>query len=156
MWSVRKVSVWLATVAGLGRAPVAPGTWGSLIGLGAGVLTLRIGSPAPLWLLLPVKFAVCAWLAGLAERELDRHDPPEIIIDEVWGMAVIPIAVPAIAASAWGLLAAFLLFRAFDIVKPPPLKALSRLPGGWGIMADDAGAAAYTALLLWLWLRFMA
>ena len=153
MWSVRKVSVWLATAAGLGRVMIAPGTWGSLLGLGAGLLTLRIGSPVPLWLLLPVKFAVCAWLAGVAERELDHHDPPSIIIDEVWGMAVIPIAVPAIAASAWTLLAAFLLFRAFDIVKPPPLKMLATLPGGWGIMADDAGAAAYTILLALLWVR---
>ena len=150
---VRKACVVLATAGGLGRLPAAPGTWGSLLGLGAGWLTLRVELPAPLWLLLAVKFAACAWIAGVAERALDRHDAPEIVIDEVWGMAAVLVILPASAASAWSLLAAFALFRAFDILKPPPLKMLARLPGGWGIMADDAGASAYTILLLLFWVR---
>ena len=85
-----------------------------------------------------------------AERTLEIIDTPAIILDEVCGMALVVLANAALISSPVALLIAFLLFRVFDIVKPPPLRRLARLPGGWGIMADDLGAAAYTLAILWL------
>jgi phosphatidylglycerophosphatase A len=138
----------IATVGGLGRAPVAPGTWGSLVGLLVGAMSLRLARAPSLLILLAVAWCLGAFLCALAERELNRHDPPAVILDEVLGMAAVVIVLPWTLTS-WGRLAiAFLLFRAFDVSKPPPVRQLACLPGGWGIMADDAGAAAYTALAL--------
>ena len=130
--------------------PLAPGTWGSLVGLLLGVVAARTMS----WLIevsvLAVLFPICALVCGQAERRLGQHDPSSVILDEVWGMAAVIVAVPSIAAS-WPLLAvAFLLFRTFDIAKPPPLTQFANLPAGWGIMADDFGAAAYTICVLWV------
>jgi phosphatidylglycerophosphatase A len=89
-------------------------------------------------------------ICSAAERQIGQHDPPAIILDEVWGMAAIVMVLPWVAVSWMWPLTAFLGFRLFDIVKPPPLKLLARLPAGWGIMADDFGAAAYAIILLWL------
>ncbi|MBI2104213.1 MAG: phosphatidylglycerophosphatase A [Candidatus Omnitrophica bacterium] len=140
----------MATVGGLGRVPWAPGTWGSVVGLALGWLAAHTISPALGWTLLVLTFAGCAHIGTRAERQLAQHDPPAVILDEVWGMAAVVIALPWTAAS-WGwLLGALALFRVFDIVKPPPLKRLARLPAGWGIMADDAGASAYTILIVWV------
>lgn len=138
----------LATCGGLGRLPKAPGTWGSLVGLLLG-LTVAHAAPAVLAVAGVLSFLGASVVCGVAERHSGRHDPSEIVLDEVWGMAAVMTAVPA--ARIWPLgLAAFVLFRAFDIAKPPPLRQLARLPGGWGIMADDAGAAAYAILSLWV------
>jgi len=140
----------VATVGGLGRVPWAPGTWGSAVGLVIGVLLVRI-LPQTMWgPLLALSFAAAAVLCTHAERRLRQHDPPIVILDEVWGMAAVLLMLPWVSASRLWLLAAFLLFRLFDIVKPPPLKRLARWPGGWGIMADDLGAAGYTVLAIWL------
>jgi phosphatidylglycerophosphatase A len=167
---MRRLAVALATVAGLGRVPWAPGTWGSLVGLGIGWAARGLSGP---WLAMLGGLAFLAAVAActVAERELSRVDPPAIILDEVWGMAAVAAALPSLdvardgtlsgvewvppSARSWELLlAAFFLFRVFDIVKPPPLKRLARLPAGWGVMADDAGAALYTlvtlGLALWL------
>jgi phosphatidylglycerophosphatase A len=96
--------------------------------------------------------AVVATLVGIPAgtiiaRELGRKDPGEVVIDEVAGQ-LIPLC---IAAPTWKyLLAAFILFRGFDIVKPPPLRQLERLPGGAGIMLDDVAAGIYALLVLLL------
>ena len=71
-------------------------------------------------------------------------------------MAAIIMALPWLSASPWRLMAAFGLFRFFDIAKPPPLRRLERLPSGWGIMLDDLGAAIYTVLTLWVVTKIMA
>ena len=151
------VSSIVATVGGLGYLPWAPGTWGSAVGLILGLLCVRTLSWSAALIALPLSFVVGALVCTHAERALGQHDPPAVILDEVWGMAAVILIFPWITFS-WALLVvAFLSFRAFDILKPPPLKRLARLRGGWGIMADDAGAAAYTALVLfvaaWLWVR---
>ena len=146
--SMHRVATLVATVGGLGRLP-APGTWGSLAGCWLGLLALdRVTT---LWrgLIVVGLFLVGALVCTRAERHLGRHDPSEIILDEVWAMMAIIaglaqfVRMPQLAF--WSLLT----FRFFDIVKPPPLRWLARLPAGWGIMADDAGAAAYTLLLCW-------
>ena len=147
---LRRAATVAATLGGIGWSPWAPGTWGSAVGLLLGLLAVRIISPPLAVLVLALTFLVGVSCCARAERSLDRHDPPAVVLDEAWGMAAILMTLPWTTRSAPWCLAAFLLFRVFDIVKPPPLKRLANLPGGWGIMADDLGAAAYTVLLLWL------
>ena len=146
----RDVWTFLATVGGLGRIPLAPGTWGSGVGLLLGVLTVRALRHPVSPLLLIGSFVVAALICAQAERALRRHDPPMVILDEVWAMWAIVVVLPWISVSWSRLLVACLLFRLFDITKPPPLKHLAHLPSGLGIMADDLGAAVYTVLILWV------
>lgn len=148
-----------ATCGGVGRAPFAPGTWGALVGLALSpalaALAASVATPAgapPR--ALETLFALAICLAGVpicarAAVLLGRgKDPGAIVYDEMAAMPLVLLAVPAPARSAAVLAAAFLLFRVFDIAKPFPCKALERLPAGWGIMADDWGAAAWAAAAL--------
>ena len=147
----------VATIFGVGRLPWAPGTWGSVIGLALGVGVAQVVSRPAAWLLLAAALIGAVFACGRAEQQLGRHDPPVVILDEAWAMAAVIITLPWLTYSWRFMLCAFVLFRTFDIIKPPPLRRLARLPGGWGIMADDLGAAAYTTLILWLalnlWMR---
>ncbi len=146
-------AVFVATVGGLGRIPWAPGTWGSVVGLALGWAVVHWLQAVYVGPLLVISFVVGALICTEAERALHRHDPPAIILDEVWGMVCVLALLPWTILSSTRLLIAFLLFRAFDITKPPPLKSLARWPKGWGIMADDLGAAVYTSCVLWLGMR---
>ena len=150
MITLGQLAVLISTVSGIGRLPLAPGTWGSLVGLALGAVAAQLVTPAMAWVLLIGDFILGAWCCGLAEEELGRHDAPAIILDEVWGMSAVYILLPWTTHSVVLVAIAFLLFRAFDIIKPPPLRWLARLPGGWGIMADDLGAAAYAVAALLL------
>jgi phosphatidylglycerophosphatase A len=139
----------LATALGAGYAPIAPGTWGSAVGL-----LLWFALPSSVWIqaLAIVAVAVAGvWSGGVAERHFGRTDPGEVVIDEVAGMLVTLFLNPV---SWWGAVAGFLLFRAADIVKPFPARRLEGLHGGFGIMADDvmAGIYANLALRLCIWL----
>jgi len=137
------VPIVLATALGAGYAPIAPGTWGSAVGL-------------LLWLVLPtstlvqalaivVVLAAGVWSGGVAERHFGRTDPGQVVIDEVAGMLVTLFLNPV----GWvGAFVGFLLFRAADIVKPFPARRLERLHGGLGIMADDVMAGIYANLAL--------
>ena len=150
----RSIATCIATVGEVGQIPWGPGTWGSLVGLLLGGLSTRVfglsGREAVISLAL--SFLIGAWLCGRAERDWRRHDAPAIVLDEVWGMATVCLLLPATTLSWPRALIALAGFRLFDIAKPPPLQQLARLPGGWGIMADDLGASAYT-LLLFILLR---
>jgi len=89
--------------------------------------------------------------ATLEERASGRKDPNHIVIDEVAGQLVTLIACPLM----WQpLLAGFILFRGFDILKPPPVRMLERLPEGTGIVVDDLGAGIYAFIVLQLLLHF--
>lgn len=149
----RGAAVFVATVGGLGRIPWAPGTWGSAVGLALGWLIVRALPVVSVGPVLVISFVAGALVCTSAERALNRHDPPAVILDEVWGMVFVIVLLPWTVASSARLFIAFLLFRVFDIAKPPPLKALARWPGGWGIMADDLGAAVYASCVLWLGMR---
>jgi phosphatidylglycerophosphatase A len=93
-----------------------------------------------------VLFLLGAWSGTVAERHFGGVDPGPVVIDEVMGMLVTLFMHPV----GWpGAIAAFLLFRAFDILKPYPADRLERLPGGVGVMADDGMAAIYANLGLW-------
>ncbi|MBI3323855.1 MAG: phosphatidylglycerophosphatase A [Candidatus Omnitrophica bacterium] len=142
-----RLALLIATGGGLGYIPIAPGTAGSLLGLVLGVWLLR-GPVALQAAELLAGLLLAVWSATIAERELRVRDPSCVVVDEVVAMAGIVSVAPWSCASPVWLLVAFGLFRAFDIIKPPPLRALARLPDGWGVVADDVGAAIYTVVLL--------
>jgi phosphatidylglycerophosphatase A len=140
----RTIPLTLATVFGVGYVPVAPGTFGSAVGL----LVWWTLDRAPAGVqasTIVVLFVVGSWSGSIAERYFGRTDPSQVVIDELMGMLITLFLNPV----GWpGAVAAFLLFRIADIVKPFPADRLERLPGGMGIMADDAMAAVYANLAL--------
>lgn len=140
---VERAALLISTALGVGYVPFAPGTFGSAAGL---VLWwLLPASPVVHAVVIAALFLVGAWSGSVAERHFQRSDPGQVVIDEVLGMLMTLFMVPV----GWpGALAAFLLFRAADIVKPYPANRLERLPGGVGVMADDAMAAVYANLAL--------
>ncbi len=144
----------VATFFGAGRLRPAPGTWGSLTTVLLWWLLAAHLPPAariPVILLLTViVVAVGIPAATLEERGCGRKDPHHVVIDEVAGQLVALIACPLV----WqALLAGFILFRGFDIVKPPPVRSLERLPEGTGIVVDDLGAGVYALIALQLLLH---
>jgi len=136
----------LATLWGLGKSPLAPGTLGSLVG---GLLCLPLLLlPWPAHLAAAAMVAgVAVWAAGQTAAALGRPDPQVVILDETAGMLLAAILLPA---TPYELAAAFLLFRLFDVVKPGPLERLERLPGGWGIVLDDLAAGLLARGSWWL------
>lgn len=149
----------IATGAGAGLSPVAPGTFGAAEGVGiflaAHALAINYFLLSPrstlvLFVILnAVVFAVGVWAAGRACRICELDDPSQVVVDEVSGQ-LIALAPLAVAPSALGVVAAFVLFRLFDIVKPYPIARLERLHGGLGVMSDDALAGLFAAALVWL------
>ncbi|MDA1201360.1 MAG: phosphatidylglycerophosphatase A [Planctomycetota bacterium] len=150
----------IATCGWVGRIPFAPGTFGSLVGL---PLSLATGAAAT-WLagrpaasavpipavaieaaILAVFFLAAIPICTRAASLLASKDPGPVVIDEAVAVPVVLLAVPPAARGLVILAAAFVLFRLFDILKPPPVRQLERLPRGLGIMADDIGAAALAA-----------
>jgi phosphatidylglycerophosphatase A len=137
------VAVAIATVGGVGRAPLAPGTVASALTIA--VLWWFGPPPVVLAALVGVVTALGTWAAGEAERALGAKDPGAIVVDEVAGMTLAVLAVPLTPAVA---LVAFLLFRIFDVLKPFPANASQRLLGGVGVMADDLIAGLYALALV--------
>ncbi len=169
-WTDRLV-VWIAQGFGSGLLPAGPGTWGSLVGV-IWLWALLIQGSAILWIVLVLGSILLA-VAGCARAEkiLGQHDPGSVVLDEI-------VAVPLtflgpwialgtfppiswknpgrIGAEFWPeFLVGFLAFRAFDIAKPGPIGRIQRLPGGWGVVADDvlAGLAAAVVTGLFTLLR---
>lgn len=144
-----------ATFFGIGRMKPGPGTWASLATV---LLWTAVGSRLP----LPYRAGVSLGLVFLVtligipaatamSRASRLKDPQVVVIDEVAGQLVALIAVPL----TWKcLLAGFILFRGFDIVKPPPVWQLEKLPEGTGIMLDDVAAGLYALVVLHLLIRF--
>lgn len=152
-----RLAVFVATAGYCGYFPIAPGTIGSAAGLVVYLLVWWAGSPIVETALIVALFAAGVWAGTTAERYFGGIDPGPVVVDEVVGMLVTLAFIPV----GWsGALAGFFLFRVFDVVKPWPARALERLHGGLGVMADDAMAAVYAnlslRLLLWLlpeWIR---
>jgi len=143
----------LAYGLGSGLSPVAPGTLGTVAAIPL-FLLMRPLAPGMYLAIVGCLFLIGIWLCGVTAREMGLHDPGGIVWDEIAGMYMTLLVAP-FTLSAWIL--AFLLFRAFDIVKPWPIRDLDhRLGGGLGIMLDDLAAALYAAILLALYGWLMA
>jgi phosphatidylglycerophosphatase A len=151
-------SIWAtltATFFGIGYLKPGPGTWASAatVLLWAGLATAL----KPPWR-TPVAYALalCVILIGIpaassVARASGSKDPQWVVIDEVAGQLIALIAVPL----AWKtFLASFILFRGFDIVKPPPVRQLEKLPAGSGIVLDDVAAGIYAQIVMQLLLHF--
>ncbi|MFL6210595.1 MAG: phosphatidylglycerophosphatase A [Pyrinomonadaceae bacterium] len=155
----------LAT-CGVGLIPLAPGTWGSFVGvllylgLRTTILRLHTQAHADGWTLPPSGVVLNAfmlplivglalagiWAATRCEVLLKRKDPGAVVIDEVVGQLIVFACVPF--GGRWALLVGFVAFRLFDIWKPYPVRRLEALESGLGIMADDVLAGFYAAALL--------
>jgi len=134
----------VATGFGSGYSPIAPGTAGSLVGLGWFWPLSRLSGGAQAAALVVVFFVGVAASTDLARR-MGAHDPGRAVVDEVAGMWASLLLVPW---SASGAIIGFVLFRVMDVVKPYPARSLESLPRGWGIMADDMMAGLYANLTL--------
>jgi phosphatidylglycerophosphatase A len=152
-----RLSWLIATFFGVGYLQPGSGTWASAITVALWWAAARVINAA--WLApVAVLVAVAVTVIGIpastvVARESGRDDPGFVVIDEVAGQMIALIAIPL----NWKyLLAGFILFRSFDIVKPFPLRRLERLPAGTGIMMDDVGAGLYALVLLHAWRYFMA
>jgi phosphatidylglycerophosphatase A len=146
---MRSLIIFIATGAYSGFSPIAPGTAGSLVG--ALVVWLAFG---PLWshsqplglVVFVAAFAISCWIAGRAEVIFKEPDSSKIVIDEVLGMAATMYGNPLTAP--W-MLAGFVLFRVFDVMKPFPADWIDRrMEGGTGVMLDDLVSAIYANILL--------
>ena len=170
------VALAIAT-CGVGYIPIAPGTWGSLVGVGIYVLltrwTLQVSFAAlkgsdfllawhdvgtsvlvicVLLLVVIVLSMVGIWAASRAERLFGRKDPGAVVIDEVVGQLVTFAFVPPLFLGGpsypFKIVIGFVLFRTFDIVKPYPIRQLEKLPSGLGIVIDDIAAGFYAGTAL--------
>lgn len=139
------VAVFIATFGYVGYFPIAPGTAGSLAALLLYAAVRWVGTPGVELLTIVAVFAIGIWAASGTERALNRKDPGPVVIDEVLGMLITLAFLPL---SWWGIAVGFLLFRVLDVIKPFPAGRLEHLPGGLGIMADDAMAGVYGQIVM--------
>jgi phosphatidylglycerophosphatase A len=166
-----RLALFIATAAGLGYLPKAPGTWGSLLGVLIYALTEHFypyhrfsiavhwvevpllthalwnaGTVLPLALFIAV---IGVWASSRVSHFSGQKDPQFVVIDEVSGQLFTYLF--AVTVANWKyLLLGLILFRVFDIWKPFPARQAESLPGGWGIMTDDWVAGVYAAIGLWI------
>jgi phosphatidylglycerophosphatase A len=147
---VSPLSSQLATFFGIGRIPFASGTFASAAALLLGVLLVPLGWQA-LAAVAVVAVAVGVWACDRHACALGVCDPSECVLDEVAGqwIGLIPVAFYAHPFDWRPYALSFFLFRLFDVAKLWPLSAAERLPGGWGVMADDVLAGLFTAGLVY-------
>jgi len=140
----------VATAGGVGFAPKAPGTAGSIVGVAIYLLLDRTGSGAYYPHAIIFFFSVGVWASSRAEH-LWGHDAQRIVIDEVVGqMITFGMAAGRYSLSALYVVLGFGLFRLFDILKPFPIRHLERFKGGLGVILDDVGAGFYALAVLTL------
>ena len=138
-----------ATFFYIGKLKPGPGTWGSAATV---IIWYGLTRVIPLYAqtLAAILLALAVILAGIpaatrVARAYGRKDPQFVVIDEVAGQLITLIAIPITWKS---LLAGFILFRGFDILKPPPIRSLERLPEGTGIVLDDVGAGIFALIVM--------
>jgi phosphatidylglycerophosphatase A len=155
------------STCGVGYLPLAPGTWGSLVGVAFYLLLwslsqrvlfanaairrftlLEVATPQMAFMLMVIFLVSMAgiWAASRAERLFQRKDPGVVVIDEVAGQMIALLPGPFYVHTWWSIISAFVLFRAFDIWKPYPIRRLEKLESGLGIMADDIVAGIYAVI----------
>ena len=145
----------IATFFGIGNLKPGPGTWGSLAAALIWLALSRVISPRfqaeVLASLIVIVIALGIPAASAVARSSQTKDPQNVVIDEVAGQWITLLFAPI----AWKtVLAGFILFRGLDILKPPPVRQLERLPEGTGIVVDDVAAGIYALLVMQLLLHF--
>ncbi|MBV9303896.1 MAG: phosphatidylglycerophosphatase A [Acidobacteriaceae bacterium] len=145
-----RVALVLATWFGCGYFPWGPGTIGSLAALLIGVLAHIYWGFGRTELLIAalVLIAPAIWASTQTARLVEKNDPAVVVVDEVLGQWITLLGATSLRWKSF--IAAFLLFRLFDIWKPWPVREFERLPEGLGIVADDIAAALYAALILFI------
>jgi phosphatidylglycerophosphatase A len=156
----------LTSCFGLGRLPLAPGSWGSLPpAIIFGLACYFGGSDLVVFLLLLAFFIfgsiICLKFSYAAVVATGKNDPNEVVVDEVAGQALTFMAMPFVTGQDLSgrqvlviVVLGYFLFRLFDTVKPWPSYRLEELPGGWGILADDLMAGVYAGLALVIAAKF--
>jgi len=143
----RVAAEWIGTVFYIGKLPLAPGTWASIFA----VLCWYFLFQSVNHFVLPAISIFLFLIGGIASdtivKDTKEHDPSRIVIDEWVGQWVALSMMPINIRTG---VVAFVAFRIFDIIKPGPVKKMEKIPGGWGIMADDvmAGIMAYFVVLI--------
>jgi phosphatidylglycerophosphatase A len=147
-----------ATLGPIGRKLPAPGTWGSLAGLLYFAVFFYRVAVVPQVLASALGALLAVGLCGEAEIRLRKKDPGEVILDEFVAMPLCFLGWSEVARvwPPWAvLIAGFLLFRFYDILKPLGIRRLQGLPGGWGVVIDDTAAALAACATLhvaaWVW-----
>lgn len=152
---------------GVGYIKIAPGTWGSIVGVGL-YLLIRLAEfgiwqigltrgwrveQLDAWRIVAHLFiiiltsAIGIWAADRAAKILNKKDPQQVVIDEIAGQFIALMFVP-LNVSWWLILVGFVLFRFFDILKPYPINSMQELPGGFGVVVDDLVAGIYAAVVM--------
>ncbi|GBH26472.1 phosphatidylglycerophosphatase A family protein [Burkholderia vietnamiensis] len=135
---------------GSGLAPFLPGTFGTLFGWLTFVVLNRYLTVPEWWALIALGFAAGTWLTGFTARKMGNADPGPVVWDEIVAIWLVMLFVTP--ATFVGQLWAFVVFRLFDMLKPPPIRYFDRrVKGGLGIMVDDLVAAFMTLLVIALW-----
>jgi phosphatidylglycerophosphatase A len=132
----------VATWFGCGRVPKAPGTMGALGAIPLYLLAAREGRAGVALAALAIT-AVGVWASHVVAAEIGVQDPQFVVVDEVAGLLVTMIPVRDVTLAS--VIVGFVLFRAFDMLKPWPVRRFEALPGGWGIVMDDVAAGVLGA-----------
>lgn len=136
-----------ATGCYAGRIPLAPGTWGTVVGVGFYWLIRDL--PPIHYAVTTIAFIIFAiWVATHAQEQFEEVDPPQVVIDEIAGFLVtMAFHTPSLLTLVMG----FVLFRIFDIVKPPPIRWIERrFTDGRGVVLDDVAAGIYANIALFV------
>ena len=149
---MRRFVTFFATGCYAGKIPIAPGTWGTFVGLAFYWLVRNL--PLPAYLAMTVAFiAFAVWVSTAAQRIFEETDPQQVVIDEIAGYLVTMAFHPTDFSTA---ICGVILFRIFDIVKPPPIRWMERrFSDGRGVVFDDVLAGFYANAALWLFALLM-
>lgn len=147
----RNLAEWIGTVFFIGKLPLAPGTWTSLIATLTWFFIFKDTNPYILPIVTSILFIIGIISSNKIIEDSNEHDPSRIVIDEWVGQWLAFTMLPVTFHTG---LIGFIAFRFFDILKPGPVKKMERLPKGLGIMADDiiAGIFAYFIVKIYYWL----
>ena len=139
-----RVILLLATGLGAGYSPLVPGTMGTLLAIPVFLLLSCIPSPVYEWTIIAFFFLAC-WVSDKAQSYWGKKDDQRIVIDEIMGFLTAMMWLPK---TALFVALGFVLFRLFDIVKPPPVRRLEQVRGGYGVVLDDVMAGIYANIVL--------
>ncbi len=148
MNSTGRLAWFIATLGGAGHFPIAPGTVGSILAATLAWFVIQ-ATGAPTWtcaVAAAVFFYPAVWAAGRLEADSGEKDPGRVVADEAIGQWLALTFARPDALVDWVLAVA--LFRIFDVLKPSPIRSLERIPGGLGVVADDAAAGACAMIIL--------